>query len=230
MSNSVRFPPFWPLKNYAGSLAQGHARRCHPCPVDVLQKRAGLFRPIRRHHAGSSELGVHVSVRVVMPVAQGHQGLAFLLWGLVSGVPLAPQHTTDLDAVLVLYQVAIHQVALVVDTRGCSRGGLLVFEATGRRVSIHTNLDVKVLSPREPTNALHPLVLPPLPRPERKERFALHCLHKSTNGSEWTCDQGWSDVLKGKLSSVYGVSVENGRVTKISLGANNMEGEYSRAR
>ncbi|CAN0266102.1 unnamed protein product, partial [Scytosiphon promiscuus] len=53
---------------------------------------------------------------------------------------------------------------------------------------------------------------------------ALHCLHESTNGPLWICDEGWDNVLTGSLSSVYGVSAESGRVTKISLGSNNLEG------
>jgi len=56
-----------PRAIYAGSLAEGHARYCHPCLIGVLQKWPGPCRPLRRHRAGSAELGIHVSVRVDMP-------------------------------------------------------------------------------------------------------------------------------------------------------------------
>jgi len=68
------------------------------------------------------------------------------------------------------------------------------------------------------------LLPPPLPRPERQERWALHCLYKSTNGPGWACHDGWDNVFEGSVSSMLGVSAEKGRVTKISLGMNNMEG------
>lgn len=61
-------------------------------------------------------------------------------------------------------------------------------------------------------------------RPERQEKMALHCLYKSTDGPGWACNEGWDSVFDSNLSTLYGVSTEAGRVTKISLGANNLEG------
>eukprot|EP00903_Cladosiphon_okamuranus_P015921 g14706.t1 len=60
--------------------------------------------------------------------------------------------------------------------------------------------------------------------PERQEKWALHCLYQSTEGSEWACNEGWENLFEADPSSLYGVSTENGRVIKISLGSNNLEG------
>lgn len=62
------------------------------------------------------------------------------------------------------------------------------------------------------------------PRPQSQEKWALHCLYKSTEGPGWLCSEGWDGVFDANLSSLYGVSTEAGRVTKISLGANNLDG------
>eukprot|EP00903_Cladosiphon_okamuranus_P021042 g19334.t1 len=60
--------------------------------------------------------------------------------------------------------------------------------------------------------------------PQRKEKWALYCLFRSTNGPAWACSEGWDTLFESDLSSLYGVSTDKGRVTKISLGANNLEG------
>ncbi|CAM9167392.1 unnamed protein product, partial [Hapterophycus canaliculatus] len=60
--------------------------------------------------------------------------------------------------------------------------------------------------------------------PERQERWALHCLYRSTNGPGWACKEGWGSLFEGDLSRTYGVSTVDGRVTKISLGANDLDG------
>ncbi|CAM9486408.1 unnamed protein product [Scytosiphon promiscuus] len=63
--------------------------------------------------------------------------------------------------------------------------------------------------------------------PKRQERLALHCLYRSTNGEQWACNKGWNNLFEVDPSSLYGVSTEGGRVTKISLGANNLDGKLS---
>lgn len=64
-------------------------------------------------------------------------------------------------------------------------------------------------------------------RPERQDRMALYCLYNSTNGECWACKNGWDSVLSGDLSTVFGVTTEEGRVTKINLGCNNLDGKDS---
>ena len=71
------------------------------------------------------------------------------------------------------------------------------------------------------------LVTFPFLRPERQEKWALHCLYKSTEGQAWACNEGWETLFEANISALYGVSTEAGRVTKISLGANNLEGAFS---
>lgn len=56
----------------------------------------------------------------------------------------------------------------------------------------------------------------------------MHCLYNFTEGPAWTCSEGWDRVFEAELSSLYGVSTKGGRVTKISLGANNLEGVFFR--
>lgn len=63
-----------------------------------------------------------------------------------------------------------------------------------------------------------------LGRPERQERLALHCLYRSTDGEGWACRKGWDNLFEVDPSSLYGVSTEGRRVTKICLGANNLDG------
>lgn len=55
----------------------------------------------------------------------------------------------------------------------------------------------------------------------------MHCLYTSTDGPAWACSEGWDNLFETDLSSLYGVSAEAGRVTKISLGANNLDGGCS---
>ncbi|CAN0135233.1 unnamed protein product [Pylaiella littoralis] len=62
------------------------------------------------------------------------------------------------------------------------------------------------------------------PSPERQEKWVLQCLYESTNGQGWACNLGWDNLFHGNLSDLFGVSTEDGRVTKISLGANNLIG------
>lgn len=66
---------------------------------------------------------------------------------------------------------------------------------------------------------------PLLSSPQRKEKWALYCLYRSTDGPAWACSEGWRNLFEADLSSLYGVSTDKGRVTKISLGANNLDGE-----
>ncbi|CAN0197450.1 unnamed protein product [Scytosiphon promiscuus] len=61
-------------------------------------------------------------------------------------------------------------------------------------------------------------------QPERQERWALHCLYRRTNGPGWACNDGWNNLFEGDLSRTYGVSTVGGRITKISLGANDLDG------
>ncbi|CAM9404265.1 unnamed protein product, partial [Hapterophycus canaliculatus] len=61
-------------------------------------------------------------------------------------------------------------------------------------------------------------------RPQRQEKLALHCLYRSTNGGGWACSKGWDNLFEVNTSSLYGVTCEGGRVTKICLGANNLDG------
>lgn len=89
-------------------------------------------------------------------------------------------------------------------------------------------------SPQEPSAEITAAPVPYLPswpvtplfRPLKKQKWALHCLHKSTEGPGWACSEGWDRLFEADLSSLYGVSAEEGRITKISLGANNLEGLY----
>ncbi len=53
------------------------------------------------------------------------------------------------------------------------------------------------------------------------DSLALVALYNSTNGDEWTRNDNW---LEEPVSSWYGVTVVNGRVNKIHLGNNNLEG------
>ncbi|CAM9617024.1 unnamed protein product, partial [Ectocarpus fasciculatus] len=60
--------------------------------------------------------------------------------------------------------------------------------------------------------------------PERQDKQALHALYSSTNGPRWACNEGWDTLLETPLSCLYGVTTEGGRVTKICLGANGLDG------
>lgn len=67
-------------------------------------------------------------------------------------------------------------------------------------------------------------------RPERQEKLALHSLFQATNGQGWMCKEGWETVFECDPSSCYGVTTEDGRVTKICLGCNNLDGTFFFAR
>ncbi|CAM9291741.1 unnamed protein product [Ectocarpus sp. 4 AP-2014] len=60
--------------------------------------------------------------------------------------------------------------------------------------------------------------------PERQDKQALHALYSSTNGPKWACNEGWDTLLETPLSCLYGVTTDGGRVTKICLGANGLDG------
>lgn len=71
----------------------------------------------------------------------------------------------------------------------------------------------------------HPCFISMSLRPQRLDKVALHALFKNTNeGAGWACKKGWGSVLEGDSSALFGVTTEGGRVTKISLGANGLEG------
>lgn len=61
------------------------------------------------------------------------------------------------------------------------------------------------------------------------DRLALQALYEATNGDNWKNNDGWRDFLKdrgmrlGHLD-LKGVTVENGRVTKLNLARNGLEG------
>ncbi|MBN2414170.1 T9SS type A sorting domain-containing protein [candidate division KSB1 bacterium] len=54
-----------------------------------------------------------------------------------------------------------------------------------------------------------------------QDSLALVALYNSTNGANWTNNTGW---LTGPVSSWYGISITEGRVSKINLHNNNLEG------
>ncbi|CBJ31183.1 Hypothetical leucine rich repeat protein [Ectocarpus siliculosus] len=60
--------------------------------------------------------------------------------------------------------------------------------------------------------------------PERQDKQALQALYSSTNGPKWACNEGWDTLLETPLSCLYGVTTEGGMVTKICLGANDLDG------
>ncbi|CAM9448764.1 unnamed protein product [Ectocarpus sp. 8 AP-2014] len=65
------------------------------------------------------------------------------------------------------------------------------------------------------------------PRAERVDSLALLPLYAATNGPGWACNKGWDGdgLFEGPFSSLFGVSTsEEGRVTKIALGSNNLSG------
>ena len=58
--------------------------------------------------------------------------------------------------------------------------------------------------------------------PERIERLALIELYEKTDGPSWTTSAGWSGT--GAVGDWHGVTVGNGRVTRLSLPSNALEG------
>ncbi len=55
------------------------------------------------------------------------------------------------------------------------------------------------------------------------DKAALQALYNSTNGNNWTNNSGW-DFTTDPSSSWYGVTVADGRVTRLQLGNNNLNG------
>lgn len=55
----------------------------------------------------------------------------------------------------------------------------------------------------------------------------MRALYNATNGPTWICNRGWDKILEDDKSTPYGVTMENGHVTKISLGVNNLTGALS---
>ncbi len=120
-----------------------------------------------------------------------------------------------------------------VGSKGCTRGST---SSCTRRLPNFSNqahlmeVERRVCNHEHQPGTRGTLLSPPpypFPRPDRQERWALHCLYKSTNGPGWACDDGWANLFEGSVSSIFGVAAEKGRVTKISLGMNNMEGLLS---
>ncbi|MBN1185792.1 MAG: VCBS repeat-containing protein, partial [Bacteroidales bacterium] len=62
----------------------------------------------------------------------------------------------------------------------------------------------------------------PIPTPLQVDSLALIALYDSTNGNGWTNNTNWKTT--NRVSSWYGITVENGRVTEINLGSNNLFG------
>jgi Leucine-rich repeat (LRR) protein len=58
------------------------------------------------------------------------------------------------------------------------------------------------------------------------ERQALIALYNSTTGSNWYKQSGWSNLTNNniKVTDLYGVTIENGKVIKIQLYDNNLSG------
>jgi len=54
-----------------------------------------------------------------------------------------------------------------------------------------------------------------------QDSLALAALYDSTNGADWTNNTNW---LSGNVSNWYGVTVSDGRVTKLELFNNNLTG------
>ena len=54
-----------------------------------------------------------------------------------------------------------------------------------------------------------------------QDSLALVALYDSTGGTNWTNNTNW---LTGPVSTWYGITVSNGRVTEISLNENNLAG------
>ena len=61
--------------------------------------------------------------------------------------------------------------------------------------------------------------------PEQIERLALLELYNKTNGTSWTSSRGWA--TDDPLGNWYGVTVENGRITELSLPNNSLNGSIS---
>ncbi len=57
------------------------------------------------------------------------------------------------------------------------------------------------------------------------EYEALEDLYYSTNGNSWTNNTNWLDTINASVEDWYGVTVENGHVTKIVLNENNLQNE-----
>lgn len=55
----------------------------------------------------------------------------------------------------------------------------------------------------------------------KQDSLALVDLYNNTNGPEWNNHKNW---LKGPVKNWYGITIENKRVTKISLYSNNLKG------
>ena len=60
-----------------------------------------------------------------------------------------------------------------------------------------------------------------VPSPFQRDSLALVALYNSTNGANWTNKTNW---LTGPVSTWFGVTVTNERVTSIDLGHNNLSG------
>ncbi|CAN0538037.1 unnamed protein product, partial [Laminaria digitata] len=61
---------------------------------------------------------------------------------------------------------------------------------------------------------------------KNKERLALDNFFRSMGGKEWITNDGWMEK-DGELRHRYGVTVEDGHVTKICLATNSLEGEWN---
>lgn len=57
-----------------------------------------------------------------------------------------------------------------------------------------------------------------------KERLAMNNFFDKTGGPKWVHNEGWQDK-DGELGDRFGVTVENGHVTKIHLAGNNLVGK-----
>lgn len=60
-----------------------------------------------------------------------------------------------------------------------------------------------------------------------KEKLALDNFYVSMGGEDWVHNGKWTD-RGSDLSERFGLTLENGHVTKISLAGNNLTGRYSR--
>jgi RHS repeat-associated protein len=76
-------------------------------------------------------------------------------------------------------------------------------------------------------NAMNSPVTMSLTTPQLSiDSLALVDLYDSTNGSQWTNKTNWKI---GRLSTWFGVTISNGRVTKVNLGTNNLGGKIPKS-
>ncbi|QGY46221.1 T9SS type A sorting domain-containing protein [Maribellus comscasis] len=89
------------------------------------------------------------------------------------------------------------------------------------RVEI-TNPEVPDLTLYSKDKILNPLFLAGAGIP-LSEYFSLADLYNSTNGNNWTNNTNWLDTTNHSVADWYGITIENGHVTRITLNENNLQ-------